>query len=206
MEKKIKAAADHGVDAFIFDWYWYDGKPFLEETVNKGFLQADNNDRLKFYLMWANHDARGYWNHRKYDLDTLIWKGTVDWENFKIVVDRVISKYFGHSSYLKIDGKPVFSIFAFQNLVESFDGIEGTEKALNYFREEVKKAGFPGLHLQVIGRARKGEPLILWGKYGQNYSINELISTLNINSITTYNWVGYGLDEDYLKWGKTHCL
>jgi hypothetical protein len=74
MERKIDAAADHGVDAFIFDWYWFDGKPFLEETVNNGFLKADNNDRLKFYLMWANHDAKGMWNHRKYDVDSIIWK------------------------------------------------------------------------------------------------------------------------------------
>ncbi|MFP4622285.1 MAG: glycoside hydrolase family 99-like domain-containing protein [Bacteroidales bacterium] len=59
MEKKIDAAAYHGVDAFIYDWYWYGGKPFLEEMLNKGFLKAENNDRLKFYLIWANHDAIG---------------------------------------------------------------------------------------------------------------------------------------------------
>jgi len=202
MEKKIDAAADHGVDAFIFDWYWFDGKPFLEETVNNGFLKADNNDRLNFYLMWANHDAKGYWNHWRYDIDSLIWEGTVDWKNFRIVVDRVITKYFGHSSYMKIDGKPVFSIFSFGNLVESFEGIEGTKKALDYFRDEVKKAGFPGLHLQVIGWGRGGDPFLLGGKYARDYTLNEIISTLGINSVTTYNWTGSGLDEDYLKWAE----
>src|SRR5262245_42785596 len=29
MAKKIAAAADNGVDAFIFDWYYYDDGPFL---------------------------------------------------------------------------------------------------------------------------------------------------------------------------------
>ncbi|RYG70608.1 hypothetical protein EON80_07490, partial [bacterium] len=38
MEKKIAAAADHGVDAFIFDWYDYDG-PFLEKPLNEAFQQ-----------------------------------------------------------------------------------------------------------------------------------------------------------------------
>jgi len=26
-EMEINAAADHGVNVFIFDWYWYDGMP-----------------------------------------------------------------------------------------------------------------------------------------------------------------------------------
>ena len=27
MEMEIAAAADHGVNVFIYDWYWYDGRP-----------------------------------------------------------------------------------------------------------------------------------------------------------------------------------
>src|ERR1041384_3177331 len=30
MAQKIAAAADHGIDAFIFDWYYYDDGPFLD--------------------------------------------------------------------------------------------------------------------------------------------------------------------------------
>jgi Glycosyltransferase WbsX len=53
--KKIAAAADHGLTHFLFDWYWYDG-PFLSGALDSGYLQASNNHRLKFALMWANHD------------------------------------------------------------------------------------------------------------------------------------------------------
>jgi len=42
-------------NVFIFDWYWYDGMPFLEGCLNDGYLKARNNNRVKFYLMWANH-------------------------------------------------------------------------------------------------------------------------------------------------------
>ena len=56
MAQKIDAAADHGIDAFIFDWYYYNDGPFLERGLEKGFLAAPNNRRLKFALMWANHD------------------------------------------------------------------------------------------------------------------------------------------------------
>ena len=45
----------HGIDAFLFDWYNYEGQPFLEGALNNGFLKAGNRDRLRFALMWANH-------------------------------------------------------------------------------------------------------------------------------------------------------
>ena len=39
MARKVDAAADHGVDAFIFDWYYYDDGPFLEEFPARKLLQ-----------------------------------------------------------------------------------------------------------------------------------------------------------------------
>ncbi len=57
MEMEIDAAVSHGVNVFIYDWYWYDRRPFLECCLDDGFLGAKNNGDMKFYLMWANHDA-----------------------------------------------------------------------------------------------------------------------------------------------------
>ncbi|MEK7718890.1 MAG: glycoside hydrolase family 99-like domain-containing protein [Bacteroidota bacterium] len=201
MEKMINAATDHGVNVFIFDWYWYDGKPFLEETVNNGFLKARNNDKMKFYIMWANCDIPGnLLNHYRYKTDSLIWQGEVDWDNFKIIVDRVIKQYFKQPNYFKIDNEPVFSIYSVTDLVQSFNGIEGTRKALDYFQEEVKKAGFPGLHIQLIGGY--GKPHLLDGKYGEGKGINEIVSDLNAKSVTLYNWSSPAGLEDYLEYGE----
>ena len=44
------------MDAFIFDWYWYNDGPYLARGLEEGFLPAANAERLKFSLMWANHD------------------------------------------------------------------------------------------------------------------------------------------------------
>jgi hypothetical protein len=189
MERWIDAASDHGVNVFIFDWYWFDDGPFLESSINNGFLKAENNEQMKFYLMWANHDVRrNYWNVHKYKDDTsLLWDGAVDLENFKIIVDRVISRYFTKPNYYRIDGKPVFSIFSIQNLLEGLEGIENAVAALDYFREETKKAGFPGLHIQLIGFGAPGEKQL------------EQIEMLGVNSITKYNWGGPHR-EDYLRW------
>jgi hypothetical protein len=203
-EQKINAATDHGVNAFIFDWYWFDGKPFLEKTVNEGFLKARNNSKMKFYFMWANHNAEGQdWNALRYKKDTIIWSGVVDWNNFKIIVDRLINQFFKQPNYFKINNEPVLSIYRIANLVKSFNGLEGTKEALDYFRKEVKKAGFPGLHIQLVGRGSK-EPVLLdvYKDYTEGKSVNEIITTLGINSITTYNWINSGINEDYIKWAE----
>jgi hypothetical protein len=200
-EQKIDAALDHGVNTFIFDWYWYDGKPFLESTLNNGFLKAANNDKAKFYIMWANHDVPGnMWNHFRYKSDSLIWTGEVDWDNFKIVVDRVIDQYFKKDNYFRIDNKPVFSIYSLADLVQSFKSIEETRKALDYFREKVQEAGFDGIHFQGIGRDYGGTPVLLTGEYGKGQEVNDIIGQLGLNSITLYNMAGRR-PEDYIRYG-----
>ena len=42
---KIDAAADHGIDAFIFDWNHYDDGPFLSRPLRRGIFGALNNLR-----------------------------------------------------------------------------------------------------------------------------------------------------------------
>lgn len=152
MQMQIDAAADHGVNIFIYDWYWYDKRPFLEGCLNDGFLKAQNNSRMKFYLMWSNHDANYCWdvrNSSSEDGGTVVWSGEADGEQFDIISDRLISRYFTHELYYKIDGKPVFMIYDINNLINGLGGIENTEKKLELLREKCIKAGLPGLHLQI---------------------------------------------------------
>ncbi len=197
VEKWIDVAVDHGVNVFVYDWYWYDGGPFLESALNDGFLKAKNNSKMQFYIMWANHDVkRNYWNVHKFKDDTsLLWKGAVDWENFKIIVDRVINQYFKQPNYFKIDGKPVFSIFSIENLLESFGGsIEETCKALDYFREKVKKAGFPDLHIQW----NQGGGSVMSKETATRFA--QRVKDMGFNSVAMYNMGG--LNEDYLVYGS----
>ena len=111
MEMQINAAADHGVNVFIYDWYWYDNRPFLEQCLNNGYLKAKNNNRVKFYLMWANHNVTYLWDKRNSHINNLIWTGMVDEKQFDAITDRLIEKYFSHPSYYKIDGCPVFMVY-----------------------------------------------------------------------------------------------
>ena len=113
MEMEIEKAHQHGVNVFIYDWYWYDDRPFLEQCLNEGYLKAKNNHLVKFYLMWANHNADHMWS---VDLSDelgreIIWRGDVTEEIFKKLVRRWIEQYFTHPSYYKINGMPVFQFY-----------------------------------------------------------------------------------------------
>ncbi len=203
MERWIDVATDHGINVFIFDWYWFDKGPFLESSLNNGFLKASNNQKMKFYVMWANHDVKkNYWNHYKYDSDSLLWTGSVDMENYKIIVDRVIHQYFQKPNYFTIDGEPVFSIFNINKFVRDCKGLDGTKEALDHFREATQKAGFPGLHVQVIGFGGNQLPGILQHDLMKGKTNAEVINYLGISSVTKYNWgQGEGV-EDYITWGE----
>lgn len=197
VERWIDVAVDHGVNVFIYDWYWYEEGPYLESALNDGFLKAKNNDKMQFYIMWANHDVKNnYWNYHRYgDDESILWDARVDWENYKIIVDRVINQYFKQPNYFKINGEPVFSVFSIDKLMESFgNSAEETRKALDYFRDEVKKAGFPGLHIQ-------------WNQGGGSLMSEERavqfkskVDIMGFNSIAMYNMGG--LAEDYLVYGS----
>lgn len=201
MEKQIEEATEHGVNVFIYDWYWFDNRPFLENCLNDGFLKAKNKDKMKFYLMWANHDANHCWNIDLSDDygDTVIWKGAVDRTGFETVVHRVIEKYFKQPNYYTIDNCPVFMIYDVKNLITGLGGIENTKRAIKWFREEVKKVGFPDLHLQIT----------IWGENSLNLSgfdsnmqgtTKEIVSLLGADSVSHYQFIHFtNIDRDYLE-------
>lgn len=200
MAMHINEATKHGVNVFIFDWYWYDGRPFMETTLNNGFLKAENTNKMKFYLMWANHDVLNLWDTRLNNVDptNVIWTGKVDRDEFEKICKRNIANYFKHPQYYKIDGKPVFMIYDIPQLIEGLGGIEETAQALKWFKEETKRAGFPGLELQ----------LTMW-TINTNYSgfdgsktknpEREFVNKLGFTSATHYQFVHYtDVNREYL--------
>ena len=197
-EMEINAAADHGVNVFIFDWYWYDGMPFLEGHLNEGYLGARNNDRVKFYLMWTNHNVSQTWDKRNAGKpnETLTWRGGVDRDEFEIVCHRVIEKYFSHPSYYMVDDKPSFMIYDLNTLIQGLGGLEETQEALEWFRNETIKAGFEGLDLQLT--LRRGGANVTGITGDQLGTQKDVITQLEFNGLTHYQFVHFtNIDRDY---------
>lgn len=203
MEMQLAAAADHGVNVFIYDWYWYDGLPYLEACLNEGYLKARNNSRVKFYLMWANHDVNLMWDRRNADdaaskkNQATIWRGSVGRPEFEKIARRWIEKYFSQPTYYKIGGKPVLMIYDLEKLIEGLGGVEETRAALEWLRGEVSKAGHPGLELQLSMRRHSDNSLS--GIAGDNIGTQkEVVEKLGFDSLTHYQFCHFAdVNRDY---------
>ena len=201
-KKIIKTALKYGVNTFIFDWYWYDNKPFLEEVLNKGFLKAKNNRKMKFYLMWANHTHNSYLDPKNPDKSQIYWRGEVNREVFDGFTDHLINDYFKRPNYYLIDGKPVFAIYEVSTFINGMGGEQQAKEALDGFREKCIAAGLPGVHIQAI----------LWGKVpatlsgtpnDQTPTQDNTIKYFGFESLTNYQWCHFvPTNQDYQLWGE----
>ena len=198
MAMQIEAAVDHGVNVFIYDWYWYDDRPFLENCLNDGFLKAPNCDKMQFYIMWANHDANYTWDKRNAGtVDQTIWRGAVTREQFMRIGTRWLTQYFTRPNYYKIDGKPVVSIYELNNFVNGLGGVEEACRAMQWLNEEATRYGLPGVHFQFVRWDGKAENIS--GVDGSVLEATpELIRKLGFASLTHYQFVHFtNVTRDY---------
>jgi hypothetical protein len=138
----IKWAVEHGLTFLAYDWYWSEGARQLEHALHKGYFRARYRHRLKFCLLWANHNA----------------PGTHSQEDCVAVTRHWITHYFRRPEHLTVAGQPVLIIFSPQRLTEDL-GSDGVRRALTAMREECRGAGLPGLCLLACvgdtGEARR---------------------------------------------------
>ena len=196
MANKINTASEYGVNAFIFDWYYYNDGPFLDSPVDTGFLKATNNLKLKFAFMWANHDWTDIHPYKRGTPQRVLYPGHVTPEVFSNICDLLIKNYFHHPSYWCIDGKPYFSIYDLEKFIGNFGSVQATREALDEFRKKAKASGLPGLHLNAV----------IWGQTilpGETKVADpaKLVKELGFDSITSYVWIHHtrldGLTTDY---------
>jgi len=194
MEKKIAAAADNGITGFIFDWYWYEDGGFLQNCLEKGFMNAKNNDRLKFALMWANHD----WTDihpasRSVQRNPILQaSGNVSSKAFYDATEYIIDNYFTHPSYWRIDGGLYFSIYVIANIVHSFDDMKRAREAIEDFRQRVRDRGLGEINLNGV----------VWGQQilpGDTMptDTNVILEQLGFDSVTSYVWIHNDVMTDF---------
>jgi len=200
MEMEIEAAVDHGVNVFIYDWYWYDNRPFLEQCLNNGFLKAKNRSKMKFYIMWANHDVTYGWDRRISikDYDTHVWKGAVSPEQFRIIGKRWMEQYFSQPEYYTIDNKPVVSIYEVQNFIDGLGGWDHAREEMAWLDGEVRKMGFDGVHYQYVKFGQVVENLSGFDGGEKTVLPDEIVKKLPFDSLTHYQYAHYtNMGRDY---------
>ncbi len=184
MARQVALAADHGVTGFLFDWYWQEGGPFLSGALNRGFLAASNRGLLTFSLMWANHDWIDLFPAPAGGRSRLFAPGAVDREEFDRIAAHLVDRYFTRPEYLRIGGRPFFSIYELGTLVAGLGGMDAAAAALDGLRARARAAGLPGIHLNAVA----------WG-LNQAANLPEgggaaaICRRLGVDSVGAYCWV-----------------
>lgn len=189
----IDLAHRHGVDGFLVDYYWYDDGSYLSGALDEGLLKAPNLELIDFALMWANHELVDIFPLADPgDVNpTRLKDGVIDRAAFERMAEHVIEHYFSRPNYLRIEGKPWFSIYEVASLITGMGGVDEAADALDWFEDRAIAAGFPGIHFDGV----------IWGFGVLPTSVTlrapqEIVQRLGFASATSYVWVHHAdVDE-----------
>ncbi len=152
-ERYNDLASMHGVDALIWDWYWYDGAPALHEALEQGFLLSKNHNKMKFAVMWTNHPWILY--PTVSSADKVSFPPSFDSPDMSLVeawrsLSYIVSRYFHYPNYWRIEGKPVLCIWDPGRMVKRL-GLEESKQLLADLRAFAAKLGHTGIHIHASG-------------------------------------------------------
>ncbi len=130
MQKQIDWMAGAGITFVAFDWYIRpNNEVFIDHALN-AYLKAPNRSKLKFTLLWANHD-----------------KSPDSMENFDAMLDIWFTRYMSQPEMLTIDGKPVVFIFSPYEFEKDARGFRSSTAALlRHAQARAKAKGLPGIY------------------------------------------------------------
>lgn len=165
---EIKWMVEHGIDYNLFCWFlplnWNKSdpiqKPYTSEALHDGYFNAKYSDRMSYAIMWENYSA------------------VVTSEIFREkIVPFWVEYYFKDPRYMKVDNKPVITIYQWSNLVKSFGDAEGVRRELDYLREVCRGLGFDGAIILIQCSDLDAQNLAT-------------VSSLGFDAMYRYSWGG----------------
>lgn len=150
VHRRLALARAHGVDAFVYGFFWCRGKRVFQDALDLGFLGGPAGSEIPFALMWANRMPRRVLPVRRADLPVIADDRLVrsDVEDFEALVAYVAERYFDRPNYLRVGGRPYFSIFDTTFFLRELG--DDAPRAIENARAWLKKRGFGDLHLAAI--------------------------------------------------------
>jgi lipopolysaccharide biosynthesis protein len=134
MARQVELARHHGLSAFCFHFYWFGGRTLLEMPVRQ-FLARKELD-FGFSLCWANENWSRRWDGSEDQVLISQRHSPEDDEAFL----RHVDAYFRDDRYLKIDGRPVLTVYRPSELPDA----RGTTER---WRALARRLGWPDLYL-----------------------------------------------------------
>jgi len=101
-EQHIAAATAHGVDFFAVDWW--PTRPGQNAAIDSGLLQAANIGQIRFCITYNTSAFAGAPGQG------IVFDGATA-NRFVTDLTTIARRYFGHPSYLRVDGRPVIIVY-----------------------------------------------------------------------------------------------
>lgn len=128
-------AREYGIEGFCYYHYWFAGRRLLERPFNE--VLASGQPDFPFCLCWANETWTGVWHGAP---NRVLIEQTYPGErDYRAHFDALLPA-FCDRRYIRVDGKPVFTIYRPQSIPEA-------PKVLQLWRTMSMEAGLPGLFL-----------------------------------------------------------
>lgn len=201
---------EHGIDFQMSCWFRplggdTDRMPikdsYLSHALDNGYFNGAYSDQTKFAIMFENLNSK-----------------VKDAEDFRTnLIPYWIEYYFKDPRYLKIDEKPVFTIYNYEELVNAFkdsNGNDHVKEELDNFRSEVQKAGIPDIILlnvyngtdstQLAKRKAAGFDGVYaysWGSFGGHPEFQKLKMTQEKDAGAIDIIPGLSMGRDDTAWG-----
>lgn len=123
-EQQAELAREAGLEGFCYYHYWFgNGKQLLQRPFEE--VLASGKPDFPFCLCWANHD----WTSKTWEKgsslrrDTMIMKMEYSREDYIAHFNYVLPA-FRDPRYIKVDGKPLFAVWAPRNIPDGREFID----------------------------------------------------------------------------------
>jgi len=136
-ESQAELARAYGIHGFCYYHYWFSGRRLLERPFND-VLASDRPD-FPFCLCWANENWTRRWDGEEQQV--LLAQNYAPGDDIAHI--RWLVDAFRDRRYITVNGKPLL-------LVYRVNLLPNAAETAHIWREEVAKAGLPGLYLCTV--------------------------------------------------------
>jgi len=134
-------ARDHGIHGFCYYHYWFGGKRLLERPFAEVLTSGEPD--LPFALCWANEPWSRRWDGSEHE----VLQAQVYGHEDELAHIRALLPALSDARAINVGGKPLLLIYQGWELPDA-------RRLTDTWREEVLRAGLPGLHLLAVETAR----------------------------------------------------
>ena len=129
-ETQARLALGHGIDAFCYYHYWFEGHRPLRRVIDE--VLADGCPDIPFCLAWANENWSRHWDASSHEV--LLTQRYSD-EDDEVHAEFLL-RAMSHRLYLRVEGRPVLFIYRIQALPDP-------ARTLARWRARWRAAGLP---------------------------------------------------------------